>query len=661
MNPRLDFSTIPLGKPFEPGIAPEDRHEALAAWATPLTPHKYWNRPSHFEIVEEGGRRVLAHPSQHDDCLITGDGFDGDCVVEAEMAQLGAETAPNNDDRFGTVGRTGLFARYRTLRHYYQFCFEGLDRLRLYRRADEDWHVLAEREIDIEPGRYYVLTLEARGHEITCRVDGEQVFRVRDDTYRTGKVGWRTNTDSRLSRIEVRMPPEAEAAADRARQAYRAEVAAQRDRYPQPVLWKVVPKGDLSGTVSQLGRATDSDAWTVLLHSSTAVYTPDDHLDRLLAVTDLDGELIWRRELPVRFPRLIDLDGDGRDEIVCFLHDHLTVLDGATGEVVARTPLPEAKRRDGTVGPLWPEFNGLAFGDLRGVGRPSDIVLKEENHAGGHNLWAYDNELRPLWHAVVGWPRYGHGIDFWDVDGDGRDEVMAGYDLLSADGEPIRRVAGADDVPPLGSDHADVVAVGPFGPNGEMLVGICTGSDGFWIADILTGQPIARHRIGHAQGIAVGKFAPDVPGLQFLAGTRWDNYGILSFFSVQGERLFTFEPDNVAQGGPPVNWTGDGTELLLLASTPPVLGMYDSRGRKVVDFPPDFPDREFYGKIGSLPVVMDLTGDPRDEIIFNTPDAIYIYTQSPEPPPHPVYAPWRPPRGSILPPKSIPQSAAAGS
>ncbi len=656
MTRKIDFAQIPLGKPLEADTSSEDRHPSLEDWSTPLTPHRYWNRPSHFEVIDEAGQRVLAHPSKHDDCLIAGDGFDADYTVEAEMAQLGAETVPNNDDRFGTTSRAGAFARYRTLRHYYQFCIEGLERLRLYRRADEDWHVLAERKMEVEPGRYYTLAMQVQGDEIVCRMDGEEAFRVSDPEYATGKAGWRTNGDSRLRRIELSSGPAADSAANARRAAHQEDVTTERERYPQPVLWKVVPKGDLTGTVCQLGHATGLDTWTVLLHSSTAVYTPDDNLDALLALVDFEGTLVWQRDLPVRFPRLIDLDGDGRDEIVCFLDDHLTILDGAEGQVIAQTALPEAKRRDGSVGPLWPEFNGIAFADLCGIGRPSDIVLKEENHTGGHNLWAYDSELQSLWHAVVGWPRYGHGIDFWDVNGDGRDEVMAGYDLLSADGELIRRVEGAEGIPPLGSDHADVVAVGPFGPEGELLAGICTGSDGFWLVDILTGQPIARHRIGHAQGIAVGRFFPDLPGLQFLSGTRWDNYGIISFFSTEGERLFTFEPDNVAQGGPPVNWTGDGRELLLLASTPPILGMYDHRGRKVVEFPADFPEREFYGKIGGLPVVMDVTGDPRDEVIFNTPNAVYIYTQSAEPaPPDPIYAPRRPTRGNILPSKSIPE------
>ena len=654
MNSQIDFAMIACADVLASEPSPAGRPEALAGWATPLTPHRYWNKPSHLKVIEEGGERLLAHASQHDDCLVTGDGFDADYVVEAEMAQLGRETTPNNDDRFGAVGRTGVFARYRTLRHYYQFCVEGLDRLRLCRRADEDWDVLAERRMEIQPGGFHTLAMAVGGSQIRCLFDGQEVFSVADDMYSRGKAGWRTNTDSRLRRIEVRATPEAEADAAAARAAYESDVAAARRQHPGTVLWRRIPKGELTGTVCQFGHAADPTVWSVLLCSPTATYTADGKLEPILALIGLDGDVLWRREMALRFPRLIDLNGDGRDEIVCFADDCLTILNGADGQVVAQTPLPEVEHPDGTVGPLWPEFNGLAVADLRGVGRPSDMVLKEENHTGGHRLWAYDDELRPLWETAVGWPRYGHGIDFWDVNGDGRDEVLAGYDLLSADGEPIRRVRGAEEISPLGSCHADVVAVGPFGANGEMLAGICTGSDGFWLVDIATGEPIAKHRVGHAQGLSVAKFAAGVPGLQFLVGCRWDNYGVHNLFSCEGERLSTFEPDNVSQGGPPVNWTGDGVELFLLASTEPALGMYDCRGRKVVEFPSDLPEREYYGKIGGLPIVLDVTGDPRDEIIFNTDDAIYIYTQSPEPaPPERIYAPRRP-IGNILPAKSVP-------
>ncbi len=654
MEIRLDCTALPVGKPFD-SVDKPPADSPLAAWQTPLTPHRYWKRPSHFEVVEAEGGRVLEHAARHDDALIAGDRFWRDYRVEAEMTQLDAGTSPNNDDRFAVTGKTGLFARYQNLRHYYLFCLEGLNRLCLYRRADEDWHLLGERLFAAEKGHYYTLGLEVEGDRLRCTCDGEEAFCVRDTTYSAGKMGWRTNTASRLRRIVVTSGEASDRTAARTRAAFAESERAQRASYPQPTLWRSIPKGDLAGTVCLVGHPTDAASWQFFCFPSTSVLRSDQQASQACGVLDLNGDVLWRREMSLRFPRLADVNDDGRDEIVCFLDDCLTLLDGSSGAVLKQTPLPEVRRKDGTVGPLSPEFNGTALADLSGVGHPTDIVLKEEDHSGGHNLWAYNCDLEPLWQAVVPYPKYGHGIDFCDVNADGRDEVMAGYSLLTADGELIRRIEGCEEIPPLGSDHADVVALGFFSEDPERaLVGINTGSDGFWLADAMTGAVLAKHRVGHAQGISVGKFCPGVPGLQFLVGTRWDNYGILSFFSAQGERLFTFEPDNVSQGGPAVNWGGDGRELLFLFSTAPVLGLYDEQGRKVVEFPDDLPEREFYGKIGGAPFVYDLVGDPREEIIFNFADAIRVYTQDRAyPRGERIYAPLRR-RENILPCKSVP-------
>ena len=65
-------------------------------------------------------------------------------------------------------------------------------------------------------------------------------------------------------------------------------------------------------------------------------------------------------------------------------------------------------------------------------------------------------------------------------------------------------------------------------------------------------------------------------------GNRWENYGILNLVSGRGDPLMRCEPDTISQGGPAVNWSGDGEELLYLSSSPEAYGFYDAQGRKVV-------------------------------------------------------------------------------
>jgi hypothetical protein len=84
----------------------------------------------------------------------------------------------------------------------------------------------------------------------------------------------------------------------------------------------------------------------------------------------------------------------------------------------------------------------------------------------------------------------------------------------------------------------------------------------------------------------------------------------------------------------PVNWTGTGTELGLLSGSIAHGGMIDGHGRRVVVFPDD-----------SHPELcaeaLDLTGDPRDEIVLWDTERIWIYTQDDTVKGERVYAPLR--------------------
>lgn len=70
----------------------------------------------------------------------------------------------------------------------------------------------------------------------------------------------------------------------------------------------------------------------------------------------------------------------------------------------------------------------------------------------------------------------------------------------------------------------------------------------------------------------------------------------------------------------PVNWQGDGTELILLNGSTRFGGMLDGEGDVVVSFPDD-------GHPELCAEVINLTGDARDEIVLWDASRMYIYTQ----------------------------------
>jgi hypothetical protein len=139
----------------------------------------------------------------------------------------------------------------------------------------------------------------------------------------------------------------------------------------------------------------------------------------------------------------------------------------------------------------------------------------------------------------------------------------------------MRRVTGAG--------HYDAALVGRFADDMETdpVLFLMGGSAGVYVVDALTGRTRAFHRVGHAQWGMVCRVRDDVPGLQVMAGTRWENYGILTLFSGRGERLWSFQPDYLLQGTCPVQWTRQGAQHIWVNTSARGMGLYDGEGRLV--------------------------------------------------------------------------------
>jgi hypothetical protein len=110
----------------------------------------------------------------------------------------------------------------------------------------------------------------------------------------------------------------------------------------------------------------------------------------------------------------------------------------------------------------------------------------------------------------------------------------------------------------------------------------------------------------------------------------------ISLFDAEGNLLLQREPIHTGSPTLPVNWKGDGQELVLISGNTREGGMADGLLRRVVMFPDD-------GHPDLAAAVRDLTGDPRDEIILWDQNSVWIYTQDGPPPSGRVYAPIRNP------------------
>ena len=221
--------------------------------------------------------------------------------------------------------------------------------------------------------------------------------------------------------------------------------------------------GDINGDGRMeivMGQPTDQ--------ASLGSYTPQI----VVAVTafDLKGKQLWQYGTPGQYHtassdipiQVYDMDGDGKAEVFANMSNtEMTVLDGTTGKVLRKLKLPQAGAND-----------SIAFANLRGKAWPQDIIVKTRysqfwaiTGEDGTLLWNHKMLSADTGMADLG---TGHYPLVYDWNGDGKDEVMGGYDFLDSTGKKLWSVTNL-------KLHADAIATGDLDgdpSNGyEIIVG----------------------------------------------------------------------------------------------------------------------------------------------------------------------------------------------
>jgi hypothetical protein len=562
--------------------------------------------------------------------FVTGDPEWGGYAVEASVRPL------------SLAGPVGLAFRYHTNRHHYSFVLSGGKeaRLRLRRPLETayrvpDFRELGRADFAYDTLRYLRLRVESDGPRMRAYVDGKLLLEASDGELVRGKAGVLADVPARFRDFRVAACAPVHAAALERIRLREAELERLRAANPRPRLWKRFDTpGFGAGRNVRFGDLDGDGRLDMLIAQNVPRVQGDafDHISALTAVT-LDGRVLWQSGRPNRQNALLtndtpfqihDLDGDGRNEVVLIRDFRLQVLDGRTGErqsAVDMPPMPETAR----VRP-YELYSGdsIVFANLGGGEGRRDIVIKDRYR----HFWAYSRTLEPLWHAD---DDTGHYPFPFDVDGDGRDDVFIGHARYDARGQ---RIFSLDETL---QDHVDALAVGNFtdDPGAAPRVYWSSSDEGFVMLD-LSGRVLKQARVGHTQTAAIGKFRADVPGLQYVTTNFWKNPGIMSLFDADGNLLLQAEPIHTGSVTLPVNWSGDGSELVLLSGSASEGGMVDGHFRRVVVFPDD-------GHPDLTAAVLDLTGDPRDEVVLWDLEDVWIYTQDGPPSGSRVYAPVRNP------------------
>ena len=635
-----DFSKFPpgwLSSPVGSLNAAIQEYHYLPHRGVPLGP--WANAICHLDAWiagDEDGRPYLEQhlvnnlPGLMNPLFITGDAEWSDYTVEVKIKPLSlAEMA-------------GVVFRYHTNRHYYLFALTGGNKARLRVRLPlektfrvAEWRELGEADFVYDTTRYYSFKVENDGPHIRAYIDGKLILEASDNEMRTGKSGLTANIPARFQDFRVTASDATKQQIDERIRRRESELTKLRSANPQPKLWKKFSVAGFGAGRNVRFGDLDGDGVIDLLIAQNIPRVRGDAFDHISCLTaiNFDGKMLWQQGRPD--PRnglltndtpfqIYDIDGDGQNEVVLVRDFKLQILEVRTGKMRASALMPPAPA-DNRERPY--ELNNgdsLAFFNLSGKAGRQEILIKDRYNS----FWVFNNKLELLW---KGQGQTGHFPFPFDLDGDGRDEILIGYSLWDHTG---RQLWSRDSEL---KDHADGVMMGNLSGHAQAEPrAYFSGSDeGFLIFD-KQGRIIKHVRIGHAQSPSVAKYSPDLPGLQYMTINFWKNPGIVTLFDHDGNMLAQEEPIHTGSPLLPVNWRGDGQEFAMLSSNVREGGMIDGRLRRVVIFPDDgHPDLAFY--------VADVTGDARDEIILWNQERVWIYTQDRPFTGERIYAPVRNP------------------
>lgn len=336
-------------------------------------------------------------------------------------------------------------------------------------------------------------------------------------------------------------------------------------------------------------------------------YVP--HQVEAMTAYSLDGDILWQVGQPSENPggpgsdypvQIYDIDGDGYNEVLCVMNKQFLILDGKTGQLKERYDLPADEAHD-----------CIIIANLTGKDVPQDIILKDRYA----QLWALDRQFHLLWTHKG---NVGHYPWVFDLDGDHYDEVMAGYDLLQANGQTLWSCQPLD-------DHADCIWVGKVEEDSDHYQIVIGGS--VTVMYDHQGQELWRYEGSiESQHISLGKFRSDYAGLQ-IAGLdriiRGDGGGNgkdgLFLLDAQGQEIW--KEDRQSNGWLTIietirNWDAHELDYILAyrrgGGINPTL--YDGYMQPVVTFPVD-----------GYVVYGDLVGNGSDSVIIYNDHQAYIY------------------------------------
>ena len=537
--------------------------------------------------------------------------------------------------RLSQKGMAGLAFSLNNSMDTLVFSLEEKDRAVVSYRHKEEVVILKEIRFLHDSDHTYELSVDCDGEKAGFYIDGTEIMTVVNKLIRRGgKVGITADCPSRFHCFYVTASEDTCNMIKQEKEQHRIKELKEQSRHPKMKLYKKIDLKNF-GTSRQIrfGHLTGDESWHIVLAQMQKRVSRDAYgFISCLTAINLDGEIIWQKGEPSQQSQVLgkvsadmpfqiyDIDGDGKDEVIVGWDFQIQILDGETGAVKKSVRTPLSDDDDSTIiGVPYHTYaferinpDGIRICNFRGMEKPSDILIKDRYC----RLYALDGDLNLLW-KFKSLKNTGHCPLPVDIDGDGKDELLAGYHLLDSDGSLLWSYA-------IDEDHTDEIVAGKWRPGDDNGYFACvSGTQGFFIGDFY-GKIVSRDYIGHAQRISVANYCPEREGLEFAVTNFWGHQGVLLLYDCYGNQIWEMQNEMNGNILAPVNWDGNGSELILTNADQEKGGLLNGQGIRAVTFPDD-------GHPTLCCEAIDLTGDERDELVVWDYQWLYIYTQENNP------------------------------
>ncbi len=476
--------------------------------------------------------------------------------------------------------------------------------------------ILDFRPLVWTPGDRLHATVSVRRNKVTIILNDSLNMYAEGLRSTAGRIGLLSDVPAKFHKVEIKLlKGEQRKLSRRSRQLERRAELILND-YPEMVRWKQYEISEFGARQNlRLGDLTgDGNKEIVFVRPGAGGSV------RGLTAMNLDGEVLWNHgtqgkvshgfshELPVQ---IHDLDGDGSREVIYVSSGWIRILDGRTGKLVRRKQVSESL-----------SIRSMIFADLVGVGKDKNLILSDREHA----LLVYNEKLELIWRQLIS---SGSHPMVYDMDGDGRHEVLMGYSVMDPEGKLIY------DLGAYIGDQCNGVSVCELkiGDKNTPCLVYAAGDWGLLYYDF-KGKLLRQNILGHVSYLGVAELDMNSPGPEVITSNRWGNPGLMNVMNSWGSVSSGFLPEQGISRCLTVNWKGDGEEFLIVSPDTASGGLHDWQGRLSVEFPAD-------GHPVSHYMTCDLTGDVRDEILVWNANELWIYTQDDNPRMGNTYAPRR--------------------